>query len=147
MGTLYRQREHLGLQLTRISLHYQHMQLVKACLLSTSQDPRVQEIFKRKQLRTSDFAHRWSGPKALSQIAPIVEHNLRYAGQTNHAGLGSQRETYFAKPTLSEIRAKTTETLGHLEEEKLMNHAACLTRQGVWTHWTIYGLSTFPGTL
>src|SRR4051812_29669358 len=68
VGALYRRREHLGLQLTRISVHYQHMQIVKSCLLSTSQDPRIQEIFTRKQQRVSAFAHRWSGPKALSLL-------------------------------------------------------------------------------
>jgi len=46
IGTLYRRREHLGLQLTSLSSHYKHMQIVKACLLSTSQDPLIQEIFR-----------------------------------------------------------------------------------------------------
>ena len=36
VGALYRKREHLGLQLTSVSSHYQHMQVVKACLLSHS---------------------------------------------------------------------------------------------------------------
>src|SRR6185312_9575167 len=106
VGALYRRREHLGLQLTSVSSHYQHMQVVKACLLSTSQDPLIQQIFKLKQERTRNFSHRWSGPKALSELAPVVEHSLRFAGQTDHSGLGSQRNTYFAKPTFSEIRAK-----------------------------------------
>jgi zinc-binding in reverse transcriptase len=111
------------------------MQIVKSCLLSSSQDPRIQQIFTRKQQRVSAFANRWSGPKALSLLAPVVEHSMRFAGQTNRAGLGSQRDTYIAKPTLSEIRAKTAETLGLLEEEKLLSHASCLVQQGVWTHW------------
>jgi len=68
-------------------------------------------------------------------LGPIVEHNLRFAGQTTRAGLGTQKDTYFANPSLSDFRAKTGETLLQLEEEKMLSHASCLTRQGVWTHW------------
>ena len=60
VGALYRQREHLGLQLTSLSFHYKHMQIVKACLLSTSQDHSFKKSF--------------------------IEHNLRFAGQTDHKG-------------------------------------------------------------
>ncbi len=95
-----------------------------------------QQIFTQKQ-RVSAFANRWSGPKALSLLAPVVEHNLRFAGQTNRAGLGFQRDTYIAKPTIAEIRAKTAETLGQLEEEKLLSHASCFVQQVVWTHWDV----------
>jgi len=135
VGTLYRQREHLGLQLTGISFHYQHMQIVRCCLLSSSQDPKVKDIFSRKQQRVNSFAHRWSGPKALSQLEPVVDHYLRFAGQTDHSGLGSQKGLYFAHPSINEVRAKTAEVLGRLQEEKLVTHASCLVQQGAWTHW------------
>ena len=117
VGTLYRQREHLGLQSTSISSHYKHMQITKSCLLSSSQDPRIQEIFARKQKRVSAFTRLWSGPKMLTQLEPIVEHNLCFAGQSDRTGLGSYKNPYYAKPSLPEIRAKTTELLGELEEE------------------------------
>ena len=135
LGTLYRHREHLGLQLTSISFHYKHMQIVKACLLSTSKDPLIQEIFNRRQEHVSTFSRLWSGPKALADLIPIVEHSMRFAGQTDHAGLGSLRDTYFARPNLSEIRAKTGEILRDLEEEKRINHSSLLAQQGAWTHY------------
>ena len=50
IGTLYRKREHLGLQLTNISSHYKHMQVTKSCLLSTSQDPRIQDFYENKHV-------------------------------------------------------------------------------------------------
>ena len=111
------------------------MQVVKACLLSTSQDPLIQEIFHRKQQRVSVFTRQWSGPKALNELAPIVDHHIRFAGQTSHAGLGSRKETYLARPNLSELRAKTGQILGELEEEKRVNHSSLLAQQGVWTHY------------
>src|SRR3954468_10151741 len=74
VGTLFRQREHLGLQLTSVASHYQHMQVVKSCLLLTSQDPLIQQIYSRKSERVSASACRWSGPKALAQLTPMVEH-------------------------------------------------------------------------
>ena len=143
VGALFRQREHLGLQLTSVSCHYQHMQVVKSCLLMTSQDPLVQQIYNRKSERVSAFARRWSGPKALTQITPMVEHSLHFAGQGNRTGLGFDR--YCANPTLPELRAKTGEALAQLQEEKLVQHAACLVRQGVWTHWVTFGLLIFLG--
>ena len=121
VGTPYREREHLGLQLTSISSHYKHMQITKACLLSTSNDPLIQGIFVRKQQRVCAFTRQWSGPKALTELAPIVEHNLRFAGQSDRTGLGSQ--AYVAKPNLPEIRKKTGEILRELEEEKRVNHS------------------------
>jgi hypothetical protein len=63
----------------------------------------------------------------------MVEHSTHFAGQGNRAGLGLGR--YCANPTLSELRSKTGEALVQLQEEKLIQHAACLVRQGVWTHW------------
>jgi hypothetical protein len=111
------------------------MQVVKACLLSTSRDPLIQEIFQKKQERMNTFTRQWSGPKALAELEPIVEHNLRFAGQSDHAGLGSQKDRYFAKPNFAEVRAKTGEILGDLEEEKRINHSSRLAHQGVWTHW------------
>jgi len=133
IGTLYRKREHLGLQLTNISSHYKHMQVTKSCLLSTSQDPRIQEIFLRKQTRVNTFSRIWSGPKTLTELKPVLEHSLRFAGQTDRTGLGSGN--YVAKPSLPEIRAKMAGVLGALEEEKRVNHSSRLAQQGVWTHW------------
>ena len=135
LGVLFRSREHLGLQLTSIAFHYKHMQVVRSCLLSTSLDPLVQQIFNRKSERVSSFTRRWTGPKALSLVAPAVDHQLRFAGQANHAGLGLKKSWYFAKPNRTQIRSKTAEILEKLEEESYIQHASCLVRQGVWTLW------------
>jgi hypothetical protein len=91
------------------------------------------------------FARQWSGPKALTDLAPIVEHSLRFAGQTDRTGLGSH--DYIAKPNASEIRAKTSEILGELEEEKRVNHSSCLANKVCGLTGTTFGLSIFLGTI
>jgi len=46
VGTLFRLREHLGLQLTSVEHHYQHLQLVKCCLLENSTDEQIRALYK-----------------------------------------------------------------------------------------------------
>jgi len=136
LGALYRRRSHLGLQLTSIEQLYQHLQLVKCCLLENSSDATVREIYELHKTRVSTFTNRWSGPKELSNLEPVVDHNIRFAGQVGRAGLGSNLgNPYVANPTLQERRSKVTEALTNQREQKYMEHAACLVRQGVWTHW------------
>jgi hypothetical protein len=130
LGTLFRRREHLGLQLTSITLCYKHMQLVKCCLLQNSSDPKV-----RKD-RVTSFTARWSGPKALEQLIPIAEHNLKFAGQVGTSGLGASKSaSYIGTPTLRDLRENVTKALAAECEEAHLQHAACLPLQGVWTHW------------
>jgi hypothetical protein len=81
LGTLFRRREHLGLQLTRITHCYKHMQLVKCCLLQNSNDPVVRDIYKIKEDRVVSHAVRWSGPESTAGVAPRrgAQHPVRGA--------------------------------------------------------------------
>ena len=136
VGALFRRRDHLGLQLTSLELHYQRMQMTKCCLLENSQDEKVRELYDHYKTYSLQYVTKWSGPKELANLEPIAEHNLRYAGQTTTAGLGSQKSNpYIADPTKQERRKKITETLIAQHEEDHIRHASCLVRQGVWTHW------------
>ena len=133
---MFRLREHLGLQLTSIEYHFEHLQLVKCCLLENSADDKIKGIYALRASRVSDFKRRWAAPNELVKLHQVVEHDLRYAGQTGRAGLGSNRsDPYIAKPTVEQIREKITSSLHAQHEEKHLQHAACLVRQGVWTHW------------
>jgi hypothetical protein len=133
---LFRLREHLGLQLTSIEYHFEHLQLVKCCLLKNSADDKIKGIYVLRASRVSDFKRRWAAPNELVKLHQVVEHDLRYAGQTGRAGLGSNSsDPYIAKPTVEQIREKITSSLHAQHEEKHLQHAACLVRQGVWTHW------------
>jgi hypothetical protein len=123
LGTLFRRREHLGLQLTSITHCYKHMQLVKCCLLQNSNDPVVRDIYKIKEDRVASHAVRWSGPKALQVLLPVAEHNLWFAGQKGSSGLGASKAAcYIGTPTPKDLREKVTEALITECEEK---HPAC----------------------
>ena len=136
VGALFRQRKDFGLQLTSLEHHYMHLQVVKCSLLENSKDVDVRAIYEQRKARLSAFANRWSGPKELESLEPIVDHKLRFAGQTGTSGLGSSMTSdYIANPSTAERRAKATETLAIQHEEEFIRHASCLVRQGVWTHW------------
>ena len=135
-GALFRRREHLGLQLTSLAEHYKRMQLVRCCLLCNSKDDNVRAVYEAKKHREEGFAGRWSATKELSNLEPVVEHAIRFAGQTDRSGLGSNiSDPYIANPTVADLRSKVTSTLADQCEEKRVQHASCLVRQGVWTHW------------
>ena len=136
VGTLFRKREHLGLQLTSIAHCYKHMQLVKACLLENSNDPLIRQIYDVRKERVLSFRSRWSGPKALEELLPVADHKIRFAGQVGRSGLGANKDRpYIAQPSLDDIRQKVTEVLVAEDEQKHIQHASCLSLQGVWTHW------------
>jgi len=133
VGTLFRLRSHLGLQLT--SVEFPTPTTCKVLSLRNSNDETIKAIWIRKD-RVSEFTARWSAPNELKKLEPVVEHNLRYAGQSGRAGLGSLKENpYIANPSLRQRRASTTEVLKAKYEEQHVRHASCLLRQGVWTHW------------
>ena len=136
LGALFRRREHLGLQLTSITMCYKKLQLVKCCLLKDSSDLTIKEIYEIKNKRVISFSDRWSGPKALETLIPMAEHNLQFAGQVGTSGLGANKGgRYIGTPTLKDLREKVTEALVATNEEEHMRHAACLPLQGVWTTW------------
>jgi hypothetical protein len=71
LGTLFRRREHLGLQLTSLTACYKKLQIVKCCLLKYSSDPLIKEIYEIKKGRVMSFSERWSGPKALEMLIQL----------------------------------------------------------------------------
>ena len=79
VGALFRSREHLGLQLTSIEEHYQHLQVVKCCLLQSSQDECIRTLYAQRKEKVCEFTARWSGPKELAQLEPVADHALRFA--------------------------------------------------------------------
>ena len=84
----------------------------------------------------STFTSRWAAPNELAKLQEVVEHDLRFAGQTGRAGLGSNKaDPYIANPSVEQLRAKIAGALHAEHEQKHLQHAACLVQQGVWTHW------------
>ena len=135
LGTLFRRRTHLGLQLTSLEYHFEHLQLVKCCLLENSSDELTQAIYKHHKERVQSFTSRWLASNELAKLEPVIEHDLHYAGQTGHAGLGFVKSRYIAKPSKRQWRTRFTEVLASQQEDNHIRHASCLARQGVWTNW------------
>ena len=134
-GTLFRRREHLGLQLTSIVDHFERMQLVKCCLLANSKDSNVSTIYEAKRERQAGFSKRWSATQELSHLEPEVDRDIRFPAHTGRAGLGFG--LHIADPTVAEYRSKVTETFAKECEADRVRHASCLARQGVWTKWNV----------
>jgi hypothetical protein len=133
IGCLFRLRKDLGLQLTSFTFHFKHLQLVRCCLLKNSRDPAVAGAFTHKANRERSFSRTWSASRELESLGPVVEHELRFAGQQGREGLGFGR--YLAHPSLVERRSLLAKTLLAECEKTLVEHASTLARQGVWTHW------------
>ena len=79
VGTLFRLRSHLGLQLTSLEYHFEHLQLVKCCLLENSKDETTQAIYKHHKERVQNMSSRWKAPIELAKIDPVVDHNIRFS--------------------------------------------------------------------
>ena len=133
VGTLFRLRTHLGLQLTSLEYHFEHLQLVKCCLLENSKDETTQAIYKHHKERVQNISSRWKASVELAKIDPVVDHNIHFSGQSGREGLGFVK-SHVANP-LSGNRAKVTEALATRHEDDLVRHASCLVLQGVWTQW------------
>ena len=107
--------------------HYQHMQVVKCCLLQSSQDETIRTLYQQRKEKVCQFSNRWSGPKELAQLEPVVNHALCFPGQTNRLGLGAnKRNPYIANPSVVERREKVTSTLAAQCEEEHVRHPSCL---------------------
>ena len=126
MGTLFRLRTHCGLQLTSLEYHFEHLQLVKCCLLENSKDPATQAIYKHHKQRLEKVTSRWVASNELAKLDPVVDHSIQFAGQIGHAGLGSLRSHYIANPSKRQRRAKFVEALSARHEDNLVRHASCL---------------------
>src|SRR6185312_8223607 len=74
VGTLFRLRSHLGLQLTSLEYHFEHLQLVKCCLLENSKDETTQAIYKHHKERVQNISSRWKASVELAKIDPVVDH-------------------------------------------------------------------------
>jgi hypothetical protein len=103
-------------------------------LLKNSRDPAVAGAFAHKAARERSFTRTWSASRELESLSPLVEHEIRFAGQQNREGLGVGR--YLAQPSLIDRRSLLTKTLLVESEKLLVEHSSTLVRQGVWTHWS-----------
>jgi hypothetical protein len=118
VGCLFRRRKDLGLQLTSFTFQFKHLQLVRCCLLKNSSDPLVRSVYTAKSSRESTFSRTWAATRVLEELSPEVDHQLKFAGQQDRAGLGLLSR-YFANPSVRDKRGVFAQVLLN-ESEKSM---------------------------
>ena len=90
IGILFRDRNSFGLQITTPSLHFKKMQLIKSHILKHSSDPTIRALFTSRSSRESSFRYHNRGSHFLSDIESVVNHQLKYKGQTNRQCIGHE---------------------------------------------------------
>jgi len=85
--------------LTSLEYHFEHLQLVKCCLLENSKDETTQAIYKHHKERVQNISSRWKASVELAKIDPVVDHNIHFSGQSGREGLGFVKSHYIAKPS------------------------------------------------
>ena len=64
------------------------MQLIKSHILKHSSDHTIRALFISRSHNESSFRYHNRGSHFLSDIEPVVNHTLKFKGQTNRQGLG-----------------------------------------------------------
>ena len=122
-----------GLQLTAPSFHFRKLQTTKSYLLKHSLDHNVRALYDQRQKREAKMTRISRGSHFLSDIEPVVVHNLKVKGQMGRRGLGDGR--YIKPQTFKECRKLISMTMANMESERRVVHSRSLALQGVWTHW------------
>ena len=133
VGTLYRSRERFGLGITKTSVHFKKMGVIKCLLLNQSNDANVRELYELRAKREASFERCWRATQETTQAISIVKHNQRFAGQTHRMGLGNGH--YIHDPSKTGLRKLATQTIFQIESEEQECHSLSLPMQGLWTTW------------
>ena len=105
------------------------MQLITSHILKHSPDPSIRALFNSRTERESNFRYKNRGSHFLSHIEPVVNHNLKFQGQTNRQGLG--HGTYIKPRTNKEHRALLVDATLQEYTNKRLAHSQSLVLQGV----------------
>lgn len=133
VGVLYRSNDRFGLGLTKISLHFKKMGVIKCLLLKHSKDANVHQIYDARVNREANFDTEWRATRQTTELERVVNFNQQFQGQTHRLGLGN--DVYNHNPTTAEYRGLCTDALSKLEAEKEWAHSVSLGMQGIWSQW------------
>ena len=135
-GVLFRARENLGLGLTRPSLLFTQLQLVKLQLVKYSQEGGQGQLFnlyQRRLEREKKFTRRWKPAPTLEDAEAKLSFELKFAGQTDRKGLGFNR---YKRKLPDKVRRKRISLgLAGDHDRKAELHSMSLALQGGWTKW------------
>ena len=136
IGTLYRPREKLGLNLTSITVHFESMRIIRCHLLKHSKDEDITAVYQHRADRFKDNRTIWRDTQFLEKVESMVEHESKFqaADAGDNRGLGNNIYTAHLD-TAADKRKRCGKAVHRLATEKHMAHAAGLAMQSVWMHW------------
>ena len=92
------------------------------------------KLYLRRLERERKMTKKWKPCPELEETEAKLDFEIKFAGQTDRAGLGS-RDRYRRNPTLKEKRKRLMDGIKHAAEAKATLHSLSLTQQGSWTRW------------
>lgn len=136
IGTLYRPRELLGLNLTSVTVHFERMRVIRCHLLKHSADKDVATVYQHRVNRFKDHGTIWRDTQLLEKVESMVAHESKFqsAAATDKRGLGHNLFVAHLDND-AEHRKRCGAAVRLLDTEGHMAHAAQLALQSVWTHW------------
>jgi hypothetical protein len=136
VGTLYRPRELLGLNLTSATVHFERMRIIRCHLLKHSADKDVATVYQNRARRHEDNTTTWRDTQLLEKVETIVAHVSKFQSAAPHDKRGLGHNLFVAHlDNHAQHRKRCVAAVRQLDTERHMSHAAELAMQSVWTHW------------
>ena len=136
IGTLYRPRELLGLNLTSVTVHFERMRVIRCHLLKHSADKDVATVYQHRADRFKDHKKTWRDTQFLEKVESMVDHESKFQSAASHDKRGLGHNLFVAHlDDDAEHRKRCGAAVRLLDTERHMAHSAELALQSVWTHW------------
>lgn len=136
IGTLYRPREQLGLNLTSVTVHFERMRVIRCHLLKHSADKDIVTVYQHRADRHKDNKKTWRDTQFLEKVEGMVAHESKFQSAAAHDKRGLGHNLFVAHlDDNAEHRKRCGAAVRLLDTERHMAHAAELAMQSVWTHW------------
>lgn len=137
MGTLYRPRKLLGLDLTSITTHFERMRVIRCHLLKHSADQDVVTIYNIRAERQKSHKKIWRDTQLLAKVESMVAHETKFQAAEPHDKRGLGHELFVTGLDNNAAHRKgCISAVQKLATERLSAHSSKLARQSVWSHWT-----------
>ena len=136
IGTLYRPRELLGLNLTSVTVHFERMRIIRCHLLKHSADEDIVKVYQHRVDRHADNKTVWRDTQLLLKVESMVDHESKFQAAASHDKRGLGHNLFVAHlDDNADHRKRCGAAVRQLDTERHMSHVAELAMQSVWTHW------------
>jgi len=136
IGTLYRPRELLGLNLTSITVHFETVRVIRCHLLKHSADQDIVAVYKNRVDRFKNHKKVWRDTQFFEKVVSMVDHESKFQAAAPHDKRGLGHNLFVAHlDNDAEHRKRCGAAVRRLDTEGHMAHVADLAMQSVWTQW------------